>query len=65
MNYKRDIKKIIKEKNRLEDIVEKLGTSQWEIGKSVSSYSKEAEEHLQSAIEQLHKAELALKKFDW
>lgn len=65
MNYKRDIKKIIKEKNRLEDIVEKLGTSPWEIGKSVSSYSREAEEHLQSAIEQLHKAELALRKYDW
>jgi len=65
MNYKRDIKKIIKEKNRLEDIVEKLGTSPWEIGRSVSSYSREAEEHLQLAIEQLHKAELALRKYDW
>lgn len=65
MEYKRDIKKIVKEKNRLEKITENLGRSPWRLGRSVSSCSKEAAGHLQSAIEQLHEAELALRKYNW
>ena len=65
MKYKRDIKKILKEKNRIEKIVEDMGTSPWQIGRSVSSNSREACACLQKAIEQLHQAELALRKYDW
>lgn len=65
MEYKRDIKKIVKEKNRLEKITENLGRSPWRIGRSFSESSKTAANQLQIAIEHLHQAELALRKYDW
>lgn len=64
MKYKRDIKKIAKEKNRLEKIMEKIGTSPWS-PKHVSLSSKAAAEHLQIAIEELNEAEMTLRKYDW
>ena len=65
MKYKRDIKKIVKEKNRLARICENMGTSPFEIGRSVSGQSQLAEQHIQAAIEELHKAEMALRTYDW
>ena len=65
MKYGRDIKKIIKAKNHLERICENMGTSPFEIGRSVSGCSQAAQRHIQTAIEELHMAELALRKYDW
>jgi hypothetical protein len=65
MKYKRDIKKISKEKNRVQRILEKLGTSPWETGTPFSVYSTEASDHIRKAIEHLHQAELELRKADW
>lgn len=65
MEYKRDIKKVLREKNRLERIVENLGTSPWRIGRTYSNNREEAATHIKEAIKQLHQAELELRKYDW
>jgi hypothetical protein len=65
MEYKRDIKKVLREKNRLERIVENLGTSPWRIGRTYSPSRDEAAAHIKEAIKHLHQAELELRKYDW
>ena len=64
MTYERDIKKLVKEKNRIQKIIDELGTSPWSI-RHMSQASKLAEAHLRLAIEEIHRAEFELRKDEW
>ena len=64
MRYEKDIKKLVKEKNRLQKIFNNIGCNGFSPS-PVTDATQHAKEHVKSAIEEIHKAELELRKHDW
>jgi len=64
MKYGKDIKKLAKEKNRLQKLFDGIGDYGFS-PRIVTDASQNAKAHIKLAIEEIHRAELELRKDDW
>lgn len=65
MAYERDIKRLVKEKDRLKNIKNGIGKGFFEaIGASCNRTSETVGKLIQEAIEKLHEAELILREYN-
>ena len=65
MAYKKDINKLVREKNRLGKIKDNIGNDSWSLTATLkwTSEAKQAKNLVSEAIQKLHEAEIILRNY--